>query len=174
MPDEENRDWIAEDALEDWVSPSGVRCVVRAGGFSLCGYARLPDSLVGKCANYNEIDVALPYGVKLTYGPPDKPYWVGFDTGHAGETWAPDDLIGQLTEEGFKTAQELRRIYENQRAIPSHRWTRQELHDATEVLGRHIAALAALAEACDTSATLARVRALAGETLEGPTPGTPT
>jgi hypothetical protein len=77
--------WVLHPARECWVH-AGLRCAIVAsplGGWN--GYVQLPPGSTWRRRDFLELPVD-----GLTYGP-DPDGWVGFDTGHAWETWAPDD-----------------------------------------------------------------------------------
>jgi hypothetical protein len=72
-------------AREAW-EHHGVRCAIIAspmGGWN--GYVQLPWGHPWRGRAW--LEVPLP---GISWGPDDHG-WVGFDTGHAGECWAPDD-----------------------------------------------------------------------------------
>lgn len=77
-------------ARETW-EHAGLRCAIVAspmGGW--CGYVQLPPGSAWRRAGWMEIPLDGPGGYPLTWGP-DGDGWVGFDTAHAGDAWAPDD-----------------------------------------------------------------------------------
>jgi hypothetical protein len=91
---------LVGEAIEVW-EHAGLRCAIvphpHLGMFN--GYVRLPEGHPGREGTYDDIDVEVHCG--LTFGPDDDG-WVGFDTGHAGDYWAPDDLIGILDEASLR------------------------------------------------------------------------
>jgi len=87
---------LAGEAIEVW-EHAGLRCAIvpnrQIGMFN--GYVRLPEGDPRRSGKHDDLDMDVHGG--LTYGP-DPAGWVGFDTGHAGDYWSPDDLIGYLDE----------------------------------------------------------------------------
>ena len=76
---------MARPAREAW-ERAGVRCAIVAspmGGWN--GYVQLPWGHPWRARDW--LEVPLP---GCTWGPDDRG-WVGFDTGHAWDAWAPDD-----------------------------------------------------------------------------------
>jgi hypothetical protein len=76
---------MAVPARETWLH-AGLRCAIVAspmGGWN--GYVQLPLGSRWRWAGW--LDVPID---GLTWGP-DPDGWVGFDTGHAWDAWAPDD-----------------------------------------------------------------------------------
>lgn len=73
-------------AREAWPH-HGVRCAIVAsplGGWN--GYVLLPWGHPWRACAWME----TPLGAELSWGPDDQG-WVGFDTGHGGDAWHPDD-----------------------------------------------------------------------------------
>jgi hypothetical protein len=78
---------MAIPAREAW-EHAGLRCAIVAspmGGWN--GYVQLPPGSRWRRTGWLEVP---DLGVSLTWGP-DPDGWVGFDTGHATDAWAPDD-----------------------------------------------------------------------------------
>jgi hypothetical protein len=72
-------------ARDTW-QHAGLACAILAspmGGWN--GYVQLPPGTPRTIGRYS-----LPTPLELTYGP-DPDGWVGFDTGHPWDVWAPDD-----------------------------------------------------------------------------------
>jgi hypothetical protein len=120
---------------------------LRAGLSSLNGYVRLPegspDRIFGDAARdadqagYDLLsDVDVHGG--LTYGP-DPHGWVGFDTCHAFDWWAIDDLMGIIGEEGMMVARMMQR-HEGLGGGPGGRWTMERLVWETDRLAAQLAA----------------------------------
>lgn len=122
-------DW--ENTTDEW-SAYGLLCRIRPGFASLNGYVQIPPKLFD--AETAERVLKVHYGI--TYGPDDDG-WVGFDTAHAGDIWAPDDLIGLIPDEGMRVANSFRDIF---RSGPDSRlWTKKALREETERLAQQIA-----------------------------------
>lgn len=140
MSDEDLPDltMIELGAIEDW-QYKGVRCIIRPGLGTLNGYARLPTSMRAWWTNENEAGDVLAAHCGITYGPDDDGF-VGFDTGHAFDYWAADDLIGIVDDEGLKLANTFAEM--NSKSPYARRWTRARLREETETLAEQIAALA--------------------------------
>jgi len=134
---------------------AGLDCAVmantRMGLFN--GYVRLPADHPYRdvsCWDLYEHDVHAAR--ELNYGP-DLLGWVGFDTAHPGDWWAPDDLIGILDPESleyFGAGGVAGLMWATMRQFghdPSHdpfwhQWTMAELHTAVEDLADQLAARA--------------------------------
>lgn len=112
--------FIELEAIEVW-QYKGVRCVVRPGFCSLNGYVCLPTSMRDWWSNYHEANEVLTAHWGLTYGP-DEDGFIGFDTGHAFDYWAADDLIGLIPDEGMFTVSLLAKMHSDDRL--GRRWTR--------------------------------------------------
>ena len=74
-------------ARETW-EHAGLRCAIIAapiGGWN--GYVQLPYGHPWRdCADFLEVPIS-----GLSWGRPYDDDWIGFDTGHAGDAWHPDD-----------------------------------------------------------------------------------
>jgi hypothetical protein len=73
-------------ARESW-EHAGLRCAIIAsplGGWN--GYVQLPPGHPWRRCEW----LGTPLGIDLSWGP-DPDGWIGFDTGHAGDAWHPDD-----------------------------------------------------------------------------------
>lgn len=99
-----------------------------------CGYARMPEELVGKArttSNYDEIEGYIPPDLSVhggvTYGPDDD-NWIGFDTAHA---W--DGNFDENMEELLNTIGSI--------GDPEHIWTPESVKEETEHLAEQLADL---------------------------------
>lgn len=136
-------DVIAVRAVERWVA-HGLDCAIAPGYASLNGYVRLPPGHVGLVLaeavaatrsglpGYDVLDDVVVHG-GLTYGPDDCG-WVGFDTAHAWDWWAPDDLTGLIDDKALALAMDMRTL-----AGDHPRWTRERLRAEVERLAAQLA-----------------------------------
>lgn len=130
--------FIERDAIETW-EHKGVRCVIRAGFCALNGYVRLPTSMRDLWRSNDVAGDVLPAPGWITYGP-DKDGFVGFDTAHFNDYWAPDDLIGLIDDEAMYTANMLRDTNSDSPYV--RRWTRALLRQEVETLAEQVAVIA--------------------------------
>lgn len=122
-------DW--ENTTDEWTA-YGLLCRIKPGFGALNGYVQIPRQLFSEETAQRVL--AVHYGI--TYGPDDDG-WVGFDTVHAGDYWAPDDLIGLVSDEHLKFANDFREIWKD--AEHSRRWTKDLLKQETERLAQQVA-----------------------------------
>lgn len=117
--------------FEEWEA-YGLKCRMAPGFSSLNGYVQIPPGLF----NPKAVERVLSASGGITYGADDEG-WVGFDTAHAGDYWAPDDLIGRLSEVGVQVANEMRDAF---KSFPRRRrWTVELLKQETEQLAQQVA-----------------------------------
>lgn len=132
---------LAAEAMEVW-EHAGLRCAIvpnrHLGMFN--GYVRLPEDHPGRHGTYDQIDVDVHGG--LTYGP-DPDGWVGFDTGHFGDFWAPDDLMGYLDESSMRYfgAGGIGRYAARGEEPLQRQWTIPRLRTEVEQLATQLAAM---------------------------------
>jgi hypothetical protein len=72
-------------AARDAWTHAGLRCAIVAspmGGWN--GYVQLPPAHPWRARAWLDLPDDLSWG-------PDSDGWIGFDTGHAGDAWHPDD-----------------------------------------------------------------------------------
>ncbi|WP_371590877.1 hypothetical protein [Streptomyces sp. NBC_00470] len=123
-------DW--ETTLEEWTA-YGLLCRIKPGFSSLNGYVKFPTDLPLSRETVEDI-FDVHWGI--TWGP-GADGWIGFDTAHAFDYWAPDDLIAHLSEEGFKTAQMIGQLAQGAPYV--RRWTYGKLRAETEQLAQQVA-----------------------------------
>lgn len=121
----------AGQPVEAWQA-YGLRCSITFGLLCFNGYVRIPGNLYSPEA----ADRVLQASGGITYGPDDEG-WVGFDTGHAGDYWAPDDLASYISPQVLELANTMRGIAE--RYPGGHRWTLDDLREAVEDLAQQVA-----------------------------------
>jgi hypothetical protein len=121
-----------DDKIEEWTA-YGLLCRIKPGLMSLNGYVQIPRELFDRDTARRTLAV---HG-SANYGP-DADGWVGFDTAHGGDHWAPDDLVGHLSDEALMFANELRRIA-TRSTWGRRRWTMKLLREETERLAQQIA-----------------------------------
>jgi hypothetical protein len=85
MPRESVKEWIAH----------GVACKIAPGFKSLCGYVQLPEEL--RSLDPIPRDIHVPHH-GLNYGP-DEVGWLGFDTLHAWDHWAIEEIAPYVSED---------------------------------------------------------------------------
>jgi hypothetical protein len=101
--------WKAEPDKAQWMSPTGLPCMVRRGGLSAwCGYVGIPKSHPLFEKDYSDIEAEIDVHGGLTFaskcsggehgichvveeGEDDDVWWLGFDCGHF------DDLLPEWT-----------------------------------------------------------------------------
>ena len=108
MTESDDEDPI-EDALrativKEWTA-YGLLCRMRSGFGTINGYVQIPHALF----NEKSAKRVLRVHFGITYGP-DEDGWMGFDTVHAGDYWAPDDLVEYLPPEYMQIANEMREL----------------------------------------------------------------
>jgi hypothetical protein len=117
--------------IEEWTA-YGLKCRIAPGFINLNGYVQIPTELF----NQDVAERVLRASGGITYGP-DENGLVGFDTAHAGDWWAPDDLVSYLGPRRMEFANEMR---EMAYGIPwGRRWTMDRLKEETERLAQQIA-----------------------------------
>lgn len=126
---------IQKRAIERWQA-HGLDCVIAMGAWAPCGYVRLPADDPRRQTDWEGFDVHVHGG--LTYGP-DQDGWVGFDAGHAGDVWAPDDLIGALEPEMFKAAMTIQRWHADVPVPWSITWTMERFRSEVSHLADQLA-----------------------------------
>jgi hypothetical protein len=103
--------------VESW-RYAGLDCCIRVGSYSLDGYVRMPDGHPDRrlAETDDEVDRAMdtdpipfPFAVGFRHIPvevhgglsdgPDGDGWVGFDTAHALDYWADEDLAPHLRQD---------------------------------------------------------------------------
>lgn len=119
------------EALESWEA-YGIPCEIRMGFIGFNGYVQLPEGMY-RSAQVSEVFEAH-WG--LNYGP-DEAGWIGFDTAHAGDYWAPDDLEPYMDDVRRMTANSMRGMA--QRLSYGRRWTMDRLRKETEALAQQVA-----------------------------------
>lgn len=124
------RDWSR--LVEEWEA-YGLKCRIAPGLLGFCGYVQLPARLIFGDSNPQDV-LEAHWGVN--YGP-DEDGWIGFDTMHAGDYWAPDDLLGYIDEEMIPLA--MRFIEINRHGPGGRRWTIAALKEATERVAQQVA-----------------------------------
>lgn len=98
---------IAAEAIYAW-NHKGVTCVIRPVRVCINGYVQLPVTL-RPWWDQRELDAyGDPTGIvrvhgDVTYGI-DHDGWIGFDTGHSGDIWPPDELAGHLAAKHMEAA----------------------------------------------------------------------
>lgn len=122
-------DW--ETTLEEWTA-YGLLCRIKPGYTSLNGYVQFPPLPLSRETVESIFDVH--WGI--TWGP-DADGWIGFDTAHAFDYWAPDDLIEHLSPEGFKVAMMINELAQGAPYV--RRWTYAKLRAETEQLAQQVA-----------------------------------
>jgi hypothetical protein len=130
---------MEDGALEVW-EHRGIRCVMRVSPLiGLNGYARIPPEVMPK-----DTDDVVTAHWGISYGP-DEDGWVGFDTGHSGDWWAPDDVAGWMDDFHMQIAQ---RMWNRAKQLPwGRRWTREKVREHTEQIADQIAVQIAAWEA---------------------------
>jgi hypothetical protein len=130
MSDDEAEEFWAS-TIEEWEA-YGLRCRARPGFGSINGYVQIPAELFSP----ETAEQVLTVHYSVTYGPDDDG-WVGFDTAHAGDYWAPDDLIKYVSEGEMQFVNEMREM--SSRMSWGRRWTMERLKQETEQLAQQVA-----------------------------------
>ncbi|MFG1857588.1 hypothetical protein ACGFJT_37540 [Actinomadura geliboluensis] len=120
---------IADSAIESWIS-NGLACVICPAWGSFSAYIQLPRRSVKVLISAYPADpVVYPGGRVITYGP-DSAGWIGIDTNQAGDYWAPDDLMGYMSEDAIRYANAIRKRFASK--SNSRRWTLVDLRQEIE------------------------------------------
>lgn len=122
--------------VESW-DAFGLRCAISFGLITFNGYVRIPEGLFTP----ENVRRVLDASGGITFGP-DAEGWVGFDTGHAGDYWAPDDLAEYLHPSALTTANSMRDLAA--RVSYGKRWTLPLLRDAVEELAGQVSVALAM------------------------------
>lgn len=117
--------------VKEWTA-YGLLCRMRSGFGAINGYVQIPHALF--TVESAERVLEVHYGI--TYGPDDDG-WVGFDTVHAGDYWAPDDLAGLVPPQHMVIANSMRELSTN--LSWGRRWTLERLQSETETLAQQVA-----------------------------------
>lgn len=122
------------EAVEEWTA-YGVRCCIVPGGVpAFNGYVQIPPEL--PLGRETVEDVMDSHG-GVNYGPDDDG-WIGFDTAHLRDYWAPDDLISHFDDAlAMQFAAFQREMAE--RNGGGRRWTMAKLRTETEKLAQQVA-----------------------------------
>lgn len=109
----------------------GLTCRTAIGGWGGCGYVQLPHGHpdAGHLADSYEVHGGITYG-------PDADGWLGFDTGHAGDSW-PERLVRAWIKRGLP-AHRLADLTEDRKQPWDKRWSLAELKRETKRLADQV------------------------------------
>jgi hypothetical protein len=143
-------------AVERWLH-AGLECCIRVGVYGLDGCVRLPEGHPDRrmAETADEVDQAMdkaqdpfPWGRGHRHIPvevhgglvdgPDEDGWIGFDTGHALDYWADEDLAPHLRKDDRIAAHMIG--VRLQRDGLGTRWTKERLRSEVNRLAEQLAA----------------------------------